>query len=420
MQTIAVLGYGGRGKNYATILRLRWRSQAKVIAVIDHNPDKLRVAGQDLNLGKEALFADYDDFLAKKIKADWLFVCTQDRDHLEHTMKALDAGYHILLEKPISPDVKECLAIEQKAKEKGLHVAVCHVLRYTGFYNRVKEVLDSGVLGDLISLEMQEDVGYWHQAHSFVRGDWRNTAESAPMIFAKCCHDLDLAVYLTNSQCQEISSVGQLNHFKAEKAPKGAAKRCVDCSVADCPYDARVLYLKRFKKIPRAARKYAWPMTRLVSDALPTMPKLEEAVREGQFGRCVYHCDNDVVDYQVAQMRFANGINATLTMTAFSHEIYRTILVRGTRGQLEGKFEDGKFQVRLFGKKPKTYKTSMGAGHGGGDLGLIRALIAQTLKTDISQSIESHVMAYAAEQSRLNGGTPVDVTSFKQELANKG
>lgn len=405
MVNVAILGYGGRGKNYAEIIKWNFRKKAIVTDVIDNSLDKLAVAKNRCNLTDEHIHLDFDEYLSKNLPADWLFICTQDNDHYEHTIKAIDKGYNILLEKPVSGNIAECLDLEKRARAKGVKIAVCHVLRYTHFYNNVKKVIDSGVLGDLISIEMEESVGYWHQAHSYVRGDWRNAEESNPMIFAKCCHDLDIMVYLTGKNAKTVHSVGQLNHFKSECAPKGAALRCVDCNV-DCPYDARKLYKGK-----------SWPTSRLVPDGMPTKEKVEKALVEGQFGRCVYHCDNNVVDFQSTQIMFDGGINCSLIMSAFSPKIYRQIIVRGTKGHLEGKFENSKFKLSIFGKKAKTIFTKRSIyGHGGGDIGLMKALIEGELKTDLAKSIESHIIAFGAEKSRLNDGNMINLDEFKKSF----
>ena len=419
MLKIAILGYGGRGRIYSLILRFLQKRKAQLVAVIDSNPDKLRLAKKDNRTLDDAhLYSDYRAFLAADKCADWLFVCTQDADHYEHTMAALDKGYDVLLEKPVSASLAECYAIARKAQETGRKVAVCHVLRYSRFYDKVKEVMESGVLGKLVALEMHENVGYWHYAHSYTRGDWRNSDTSTPMIFAKCCHDLDLMVYMLGSNCLSVSSEGRLNYFKRENEPAVCADRCVDCEATDCPYNAVDLYEKRFRKWPFFLKKYAWPMSRIVEDGTPTMPKICEALRNGPFGRCVFRCDNNVVDYQTVSLDFDDGVQATLTMTAFSPAIYRTITVRGTEGTLEGKFEEGKLTLSVFGRRPRIIRTSRTfIGHGGGDIGLIAALVNGRIRTDIFQSIQSHVIAYAAEQSRLKDGERVDLGEFAEKAA---
>lgn len=261
MVTIAVLGYGGRGKIYALTAK-EMHNDFKIVSVCDTNKEKLAVAKSIHNLSDDMLFDNTQDFFSKGKIADCLFVCTQDQQHFEHSMKALDLGYDLLLEKPITPNIEQTVAIEQKAVEMGRKIVVCHVLRYTQFYKRIKETMDSGVIGDIIAIEMKENVGYWHQAHSFVRGDWKKCSESAPMILAKCCHDLDIAVFLTGSECKKLSSFGKLHHFKKENAPKGSTLRCLDgCKAKEsCPYDVEKIYLKPLKFRPRSAWKTAWPV----------------------------------------------------------------------------------------------------------------------------------------------------------------
>lgn len=406
MKKVAVLGYGGRGRTYAQICK-NMKTHYQVIAVIEKNPKVLQIAKKEHKLNDNQIFSDYDEFLKQRKEADLLMICTQDQQHFEHTIKALDKGYDILLEKPIAVTEEECIAIERKAKELGRKVDVCHVLRYTGFFSKLKELTDSGIIGKIISIEHNENVCYWHQAHSFVRGDWRNSASSTPMILAKCCHDLDLIRWMANSPCTEVASTGKLHFFNKENAPNGSAMRCTDgCKIKkECPYDAEKLYIDTYKRMPYPFKKYMWPNSRLPEDRVCTLPKLQKAIQEGDFGKCVFHCDNNVVDYQQVQMRFENGINATLIMTAFSNKGYRNTIIRGTLGEIQGNFEKGKIVLELYGKRKKVFRTSVKDifyAHGGGDQKLIEALAEDLTKTDISQSVESHLMGFAAEKSRLN------------------
>lgn len=405
---IAILGYGGRGKNYAQILERKYKKQARIVAVIETNPSKLAIAKKSHNLDDGQCFCDYKEFLKQGVLADWLFICTQDSDHFAQTIAGLKKGYNILLEKPISKDIGECETIAAFAKKLNKKVAVCHVLRYTAFYNKVKQIIDSKILGQLISIEMVENVGYWHQAHSFIRGDWGKSETSTPMIFAKCCHDLDLMAYFVESSCSTVCSIGKLNHFKSENAPQGHSEYCSECKLTDCPYDAKKIYIDTLAKIPAHKRKYSWPQSRVVPDGEPTLEKVKTALEKGQFGKCVYECDNDVVDYQSSMFEFENGVQGSLIMTAFSPKIYRTITVRGSLGTLEGKFEDNVLYLNMFGKKSRkiNVKGLMKGGHGGGDEGLMDGLINGNLRTDIDLSIQSHKMAYACETSRLQDGTP--------------
>ncbi len=416
MKKIAILGYGGRGYHYAKICQAM-KNDFELVAVIDNSSDKLGLAKEKSHLSDEQLFLSLDEFLDSPKNADWLFVCTQDNDHREHAVKALKKGYNLLLEKPVACSPKDCIEIEKTAKEENLQVAVCHVLRYSIYYEKIKEIIESGVLGKIIAIDQVENVAYWHQAHSYVRGDWRRADESTPMILAKCCHDLDIAVYLADSKCKQVMSQGQLNFFNKENAPEGATEYCLGgCKAkATCPYDCEKLYADPLKKMTKKAREGMWPQSRLMSDSIVTLPKLYEAMKTTRYGKCVFLSDNDVVDYQVTTMLFENGINSTLTMTAFSGPSYRETRIRGSHGDLVCNMGENKIILHQFGKKKKRIRLGKRLdAHGGGDQRLIQNLANDTLKTDISLSIESHLIGFAAERARLTGQV-IDLKEFRKQ-----
>ncbi|MFI3141849.1 MAG: Gfo/Idh/MocA family oxidoreductase [Clostridia bacterium] len=417
MKKVAILGYGGRGAIYNRLCT-KHKDKYEVVGIIDNSPERVEYAKNTLKYPEDRVYSSLDEFIKNDKLADWLFVCTQDKDHIEHAIKALDAGYHLLLEKPIACTAEDCLAIEKKAKEKNLKVAVCHVLRYSAYYEKIKEVIDSGVLGKIIAIDQVENVAYWHQAHSFVRGDWNNKEESNPMIMAKCCHDLDLAVYLADSKCVRVTSQGQLNFFNKDNAPKGSTEYCLGgCKVKkDCPYDCEKLYIDPLKGKPKSSYRNIWPQSRLMADTIVTIPKLYEALKTEKFGKCVFHCDNNVVDYQVTTMLFENGINSTLTMTAFSAPCSRETRVRGSLGELVCDMENSKVMLKIYGKKAKRVKTPRGIdAHGGGDEKMVVGLANDSLKTDISKSVESHLIAFAAEESRVNDSAPVYLDDLRKK-----
>lgn len=417
MKKVAILGYGGRGFGYALICE-EMKKEYDVVAVIDHSKEKLKLAAHTNHLNENQLFLSLDEFLEQPKKADWLFVCTQDKDHKEHTVKALKKGYNILLEKPVACSIDDCLEIERVAREEKLQVAVCHVLRYSLYYEKIKEIMDSGILGKIIAIDQVENVGYWHQAHSYVRGDWRDSEQSNPMILSKCCHDLDIAVYLANSKCKQVTSQGQLNFFTKENAPKGATEYCLGGCKAKkyCPYDCEKIYIDTIKGLPKRFIKTRWPQSRLMSDGIVTVPKLYKAMKDTRYGKCVFMSNNNVVDYQVTTMLFENGINSTLTMTAFSGSIYRETRIRGTLGELVCNMGENKIMYYPFGKKKKRIKLNTKLdSHGGGDRRLIINLANENLKTDISESIESHLIGFAAEESRLNNSKPVLLENIRNK-----
>lgn len=393
----------------------KMKNDFEIVSVIDISKDKLGFAKSFLNLDDKALFDNFDDFIAMPKIADWLFVCTQDKQHLEHTIPAIKKGYNILLEKPIACSAEDCIAIEQCAKQYNVCVAVCHVLRYSKYYQKIKEIMDSGVLGKIIAIEQIENVGYWHQAHSFVRGDWKNSKQSTPMILAKCCHDLDIAVYLADSTCKQVSSQGSLNYFNKQNAPKGAGTYCLkDCKAKEnCPYDCEKIYIDSIKRKSPKAYKYKWPQSRLVKDGVVTIDKVYDALNNTDFGKCVFDCDNDVVDYQEVNMLFDNGIHSNLIMTAFSDKIYRQTRIRGVFGELICDMNEKYMTLNIYGKNSKKIKLWLyGDAHGGGDYGLIKALAEDKIRTDISLSVQSHLIAFGAEQSRINNSMPVKIADY--------
>ena len=399
--------------------------EMQIVAGADCRPGRLALLREWYGVPEDKCFNSDEELLAQPKLADVMLVATQDRQHVPTALKALDKGYHVLLEKPISPDLGECLQLQRKAQETGRTVVVCHVLRYAPFYAAIKDLLDKGALGKLETIDAVEHVAYWHQAHSFVRGNWRRTDETSPMILAKSCHDMDILRWLAGDRCLKVQSFGSLDHFRRENAPDGAAARCLDgCACKEqCLYDAEKIYITG-THCGIQNGKTGWP-NNVVTGGPPTEEALREALRTGPYGRCVYHCDNDVVDHQTVSAVFANGVCATFTMTAFTDTSRRTIKLTGTLGELEGDLEANTIRVRRFGQPEEIIDLAAGtsefAGHGGGDARLTEQfcrLIASgggDALTGIDVSVESHVMALAAEASRLSGGETVDLEAFKAQ-----
>lgn len=422
MKKVAILGFGGRGKGYAQICK-NMSKDFEIVAVIDNCKDKRDIAQKIMDLKSSQIFENIDDFVKSPKIADYLFVCTQDKDHFEHSTKALNAGYNLMLEKPIACSLEHCREIARLSHEKNLKVDVCHVLRYSGYYGKIREIIKSGVLGKIIAIEQVENVAYWHQAHSYVRGDWRREDESNPMLLSKCCHDLDTAVYMADSKCEVVSSIGKLNFFKKENAPKGATEYCLKGCTAkeDCPYDCEKIYIKSIAKLPQKFIANRWPQSRLMSDGMVTIPKLYEACKNTRYGKCVFLSDNDVVDYQTVTMIFENGITSTLTMTAFSgKDSCRETRIRGSLGELICNTNTIKFKLEIYGKKPKYIKIDKksAGSHGGGDIKMIESLANDSVRSDVDMSIESHLIGFCAEMSRKQNGSPIYLNSYRTSLPN--
>ncbi|MCI9317993.1 MAG: Gfo/Idh/MocA family oxidoreductase, partial [Oscillospiraceae bacterium] len=315
--TFAICGCGSRGlEAYAPFQELH-PERMRIAAGADSRPERLAMLRERYGLAEDRCFASDEELLAQPRLADAMIIATQDRQHVPAALAALDKGYHLLLEKPISPDLDQCRQLVEKARETGRMVVVCHVLRYTKFYGTLEAMLRRGEIGKIETIDAVENVAYWHQAHSFVRGNWRRSDETSPMILAKSCHDMDILRWLAGERCLKVQSFGSLDYFRPDRAPAGAAERCLDgcaCKAA-CPYDAEKIYLTAPHSGLRT-KGPGWPCNVLCDE--PTEERIYEALRTGPYGRCVFHCDNDVVDHQTVNLEFANNIHATFTMTAFT------------------------------------------------------------------------------------------------------
>ena len=397
-QTIVILGYGQRGKTYADYA-LNHPDEVRVTAIVDTDASRRALASSRHDC---PVYSNYRDFLNAGIVADVVAVATQDADHRKHAIACMEKGYDLLLEKPIAKTIADCEAIYEASVKYGRKVIVCHVLRYSPFYRKVKNIIDAGILGDVMTVNVSENVGYYHQAHSFVRGAWRSKEEACPMIVAKCCHDLDILRWLIGEKCEEVSSMGTLSFFNKENAPENSAEYCTDCKNEACVYRAKKLY-----------DEYTWMRGYFCCD-VEDDEAANEALRYSQYDRCVFRCDNDVVDHQVSIFRFCKNITAMHTMTAFSKEIYRDIKVHGTKAELFGIMEKSVLEVRVFGGETITYDfkdVSISGNHGGGDHGLMHGLYLERNgmpaegMTYLDVSIDSHRMAFGAELSRVTGKT---------------
>ena len=448
-----LFGAGRRGAESYSQYALEHPDQIRFVAVAEPNPIRRQKYASAHNIPTTSQFESWESALKAGKIADVVVNTTQDDLHHDSTIAALQAGYDMLLEKPIATSLKQTLHIIQTAEELNRMLMVCHVLRYTNFFQKVHEIVRSGTLGQVINISHSENVSYFHMAHSYVRGNWRNTTTSAPMIVAKCCHDLDLLYWFLDEKCTHLSSVGNLRHFRPENAPVGAPQRCTDgCPVAEtCPFYAPRIYLdstpikqavsqaanpfiSRFGKLtinqPRLANalgkiipplqiltEYSgWPRSTITENPQSDQAVLD-ALKTGPYGRCVYHCNNNVVDHQVVSMAFPSGTTATLTMHGHSHEEGRTMRVDGSRATLLGKFSYSQSWVEVHAHTTNqveryVFPTEVDrtSGHGGGDTGLMYSFVKalhgeQAPLTSARDSLESHLLAFAAETARLENKT---------------
>ncbi|MCX5434545.1 Gfo/Idh/MocA family oxidoreductase (plasmid) [Streptomyces sp. NBC_00257] len=398
---VALVGAGNRGLTYAAWIKAH-PERARLVAVADPRPAARAVAGAELE------FDDWRPLVKGDAIADAVIVATQDRNHVEPVLALARAGYAILAEKPLAPSEAETRTLIEGVEKTGVLFAVCHVLRYTPYTDLVKEVVDSGVLGELVSVEHLEPVGWWHYAHSYVRGPWRSEQASSPMLLAKSCHDLDWISYVTGERIEQVASFGGLKHFRPENAPAGAAERCLDCAVEDgCPYSALKLYVPTLRE-----HGSVWPVTHVTDSTDET--ELLTALREGPYGLCAYRVDNDVVDHQVLAMQLSGGMTATFTMVAFTEQTDRQTRIFGSHGWLRG---DGKrvtvhdFRTdEVTVHEVDTSGSNAAEGHGGGDMALVDAFVhavatgdPAAVRSGTKATLGSHLAAFAAERARLTG-----------------
>ncbi len=447
--TAILIGAGQRGALDYAPYALCHPDEIQFIAVAEPIPERRERFARQHHLPAENVYASWEPLLARPKMADAALVCTQDQQHTAPALAALQAGYHVLLEKPMATRQEECIQLVETAEQTGRQLHICHVMRYTRHAQTIHQVIQSGALGEIINVDQRENVAYWHMAHSYVRGNWANASQSSPMILAKCCHDFDILLWWLGRRCERLSSVGGLRHFRPENAPDGAPERCLDgCPAAQtCPYYAPYIYLdlvplwRSFAETAAGFPRWAMqanlrspglirslsslvPLLRQVSDYRgwprsvvavdPTPENVLDALKHGPYGRCVYRCGNDVVDHQSVLMQFEGPLSVTLTMHGHSHIEYRTTRIEGTRGRLMAELGLGGAWVEVrehrSGKRER-FNTSahLGEGHGGGDNELMAAFVhslrsggGQALTLG-RQSLQSHLLAFSAEQARLSG-----------------
>lgn len=422
--SIAVIGLGNRGKDAYMPAVEMFPDKAEIVAAADIDPAKVKDVAESFSLPPDKCFASGEDLLKEERLADVVFICTQDRQHVKQAVTALKKGYDILLEKPISPLLDECRELVRTAAETGGKVVVCHVLRYTPFYREIKKILDAGTIGDVVTIQAIENVGYWHQAHSFVRGNWRNSRETSPMILQKCCHDMDLYLWLVGKKAVRVSSFGSTFHFKEECAPEGAALRCLDgCKVKEsCPFDAEKIYISN-EHTGIDTGHTGWPNEVLALH--PSHETIMDAIEKGPYGRCVYHCDNDVVDHQVLNIELEDGSTVNFTMSGFTEDNNRQAKFMGTKGELTADLMRSEIKVRIFGQEEYEVKPELQEkgvkGHAGGDEGLIKDFLDYVRGdlqdtsgiTSLEVSTDSHYIALAAEKSRIHNGQVIELEEIR-------
>jgi len=407
--TLITIGAGGRGTTYSAYTQDH-PDQFKIVGVAEPHDVRRERFKLQYNLTDENTLTTWEHVFTRDKWADAVIISTQDNMHYGPAMAAIEKGYDILLEKPISPSEEECFEIARAAEAAGVKVIVCHTMRYSPMFEKIKEILDSGAIGEIVTFAHNENVGDLHYSHSFNRGHWRNTAESSPMILAKSCHDLDILQWLIGKKCVSVSSYGSLKYFNEANKPPDAPPRCTDGCPVDCPYDTRKLYMDRNH------HHMQWFASTAVGFNNPTDEEVLHAMQTGRYGKCVFQCDNDVVDNQVVNMLFEGDTTVMFSMCAFTPDMSRSLKIMGTKGELKAHTSHNDIKVYDFiTREEKIYNPDhREGGHGGGDTGIMMSfyeyLCGNADMNKISEagiSAQNHRLCFAAEESRLNSGKVV-------------
>ena len=400
--TFAIAGAGTRGEFFADWI-LQHPDAGSVVAVADPSGERRELIGDLCGIDVAMRFESWEKMLAGDRIADVLINATMDRQHAPVCLKAFPKGYHMLLEKPMGTTLADCIAVAAAARDNGCIVAVCHSLRYVPVWREVKRLLDAGAVGEIVSFDQVEGVGPEHFAHSYVRGNWAREADSAFILLAKNCHDIDQFAWMVDRPCLRVSSFGSLGYFRRENTPAGAPDRCTD----GCPHEPACLYsaIRIYGPDPLP---YRWEQAKMPSDAAARM----ELLKTSPYGRCVWRGDNDVVDRQVVGFEFDGGVTGTFTMTAF-HQMERRLRICGTTGTLNACLETGRIVLRPFADEAETVIDMSDVAdedHVGGDSLVMETLVKALRSGDPSGipsgtagTLATHRIVFAAERARREG-----------------
>lgn len=430
MITAIIVGAGHRALVYSELAKTN-PDMLKIVGVADPDEYRRNYCKKYFGFSDDMCFESAQELAKQPKLADAVINGTMDEQHYETTIPLLNKGYDMLLEKPFAVCESEMREIVDCAKKNNSKVMICHVLRYTPFYYGIKERLQRGEIGEIVNIQTTEHVSYHHLSTSYVRGKWANKDKChTSMLLAKCCHDIDLVMWLMgDNKPKKIASFGGRHQFREENAPEGAGTKCmVDCPHVDtCVYSTKRLYIDH----PDRWAFYVWSALESIEN--PTIEdKINLLKSDSPYARCIYKCDNNIVDRQTVMMEFENGATATHNMIGATSEPARLIHIIGTKGEIFGNFEKSEFTVSLIDPSPdalhgecrqevvdlKVTGDMVGAygGHGGGDEKLAEDFVRfvegnnpSLACTSIFDSVPGHLCVYLADESMEKGGMPVEV-----------
>ena len=412
-----VVGAGHRALLYASYA-LQHPDELQIVAVADPREGRRTQVAQLYGLPADRCFVTSEELAQRPQLADVAINGTMDHQHVATSLPLLASGYDLLLEKPFATSEAEMWQLVRAARRHKRKVSICHVLRYTPFYAAIRQQVQNGVIGDLLSVQTVEHVSYHHMAVGFVRGKWSQTSYChSTMLMAKCCHDLDLIAWMKSGiSPRSVASFGSNLQFRPERAPAGAGTRCL----VDCPIEAQCLYSARKHYIDHPDRWTFYVWESLEHLAEPTIEdKVDSLKTDNPYGRCAWKCEMDVVDHQSVAIEIEDGSTATHNMIGGTSRPSRSIHLVGTLGEIQGVFEDRRFVIRHIDPRPgHEYSERLvdldvagdmhGAfgGHGGGDLRLVADFLrvvrgepASISTTDIRDSVAGHLIGFCADRA---------------------
>jgi predicted dehydrogenase len=414
-----LIGAGLRGRDTYARYAAQHPERLAIVAVAEPNPRRREEVAARHAIPASAVRASWEALLAAPPAADAVIVATSDNLHVDPALAALARGFHVLLEKPIALAASDCVRVVDAAHRADRVLQICHPMRFIPFYEKLAELVGSGAIGRLVHLDLREHIAAWHMVHSYVRGKFRSTREAAPILLAKSCHDLDLLSWLVGERPARVSSSGALSHYCASGVPAAVPERCTDgCPIqAECPHDAVRFYASPDEKLARH-----WPWSDVSLD--PAREARMQALRTGRYGRCIYRCDNDVLDHQSVSIEFANGVTASFGLHGFANEERRTARISGTKGEIRGVLHDGVIEVARVGALGVERHTTTGSplNHFGGDDRLLDHFSEVIASGDLARlrsagasALEGHLLGFAAERARATASV-VDCAAYWREM----
>ncbi|WP_194974138.1 Gfo/Idh/MocA family protein [Aquiflexum lacus] len=409
---IALVGLGVRGTNmFGRDVKRVYEEQIDFVGLCDINPGRLEHGKK--YIGVECpLYTDFDKMLVES-KPDVVIVTTVDNTHHEFIIKALDFGSNVITEKPMTTDQFKCQAILDAERKSGKKVIVTFNYRYSPHRQRMYEILHSGEIGEVTSVDFHWYLNTSHGADYFRR--WHGYKEKGgTLLVHKSTHHFDLLNWWLDSDPEEVFAYGALEFYG-----KNGKFRHTHCR--PCPHKGKC--------------DFYWDITKSQNlvDLYVNNEQHDGYLRDG----CVFREDIDIYDKMAVQIRYMNGVQVSYSLTTYSpYEGYR-IAFNGTKGRLEAWIKESQpwqemahDELRLtknFGETEIITIPHGGGGHGGGDTRLKDKLFKDPNMADpYRQSAGTRdgamsILVGIAARTSIESGRPVRIAELTDiELKKKG